>query len=161
MTEFADTLWRGLHGDEPQTTDELIRSYTLFRRVWPEGDKQIPENVGQAVRDALDELLAADRVEKAGDLWKWRPEPVKQEPQGSLADVFEDWSGPIVDINGNVVQTDVWKRRGGMFESAGELRPLTMNDMRLALFELIDSTPRPAATTPNSACSERRRPNRN
>jgi protein gp37 len=48
----------------------------------------------------------------------------------SLADVFEDWSGPMVDAGGNPV------RRAGQDHHA-----LTMTDMRYRLFDLIDLTP--------------------
>ncbi len=69
----------------------------------------------------------------------------------SLADVFEDWSGPIHDSNGNVLIIDqvgdwrfLWPEdeitraflRGEHGKRAG-----TMNDVRVKLFALIDATP--------------------
>lgn len=47
----------------------------------------------------------------------------------SLADVFEDWKGPMVDHKGTV-----------LIERFSE-RPFTMNDARKDLFTLIDRTP--------------------
>lgn len=68
----------------------------------------------------------------------------------SLADVFEDWSGPIVDHKGERI--DVCKKCG---DRMGEYwacatcgpqgnvhrSPVTMNDLRRDLFALIDATP--------------------
>lgn len=53
----------------------------------------------------------------------------------SLADVFEDWSGPMMSSGKSpVILSDDWKA------STGSNR-LTMDDVRNQLFELIDSTP--------------------
>lgn len=53
----------------------------------------------------------------------------------SLADVFEDWQGPIVDHNGKELTN-------ATIETAGpNAKPLTMDDLRRDLFELIDATP--------------------
>lgn len=56
----------------------------------------------------------------------------------SLADVFEDWQGPIRNASGKVLSN-----RGDVAENAdmhnGEL--LTMSDLRRDLFALIDATP--------------------
>lgn len=56
----------------------------------------------------------------------------------SLADVFEDWQGPIVNSDGHpLVKID---KRPWTIQVHGE-RPITMNDVRQRLFGLIDSTP--------------------
>lgn len=59
----------------------------------------------------------------------------------SLADVFEDWQGPMVDSQGSKVNAD----RNGMAIGDGGLIPgdrdLTMGDVRRRLFALIDATP--------------------
>ena len=52
----------------------------------------------------------------------------------SLADVFEDWQGPIVNSSG--MQVGLEYR-----DADGKYRPTTMNDLRGRLFELIDATP--------------------
>ena len=51
----------------------------------------------------------------------------------SLADVFEDWGGPIVDVDGNIPSIPCPSGHG--------IRDLTMADLRKQLFALIDSTP--------------------
>ena len=62
----------------------------------------------------------------------------------SLADVFEDWHGDIIDHEGR----RLWVDRDGteiVTESAGysfhQMRPLRMSDLRQNLFRLIDFTP--------------------
>ncbi|MEN6449613.1 MAG: DUF5131 family protein, partial [Thermoguttaceae bacterium] len=50
----------------------------------------------------------------------------------SLADVFEDWQGPILSSDGTIM--------GKEYRASGGNR-LTMGDVRQRLFELIDSTP--------------------
>lgn len=53
----------------------------------------------------------------------------------SLADVFEDWQGPILDHHGGILSN-------ATFETASPTSGrLTMNDLRRDLFELIDATP--------------------
>lgn len=62
----------------------------------------------------------------------------------SLADVFEDWRGSMVDAKGNVL----WYRSGKIVSAGattpgcvyGE-RPATMDDVRDRLFSLIEATP--------------------
>lgn len=97
------------------------------------------------------ETLMADRYGKV--VWgpngtrkltsaaKWR-EPVRWNKQAeglaerprvfcaSLADVFEDWDGPILNSKGEEIMADVY---------ADE--PLTMDGARTNLFQLIDATP--------------------
>lgn len=55
----------------------------------------------------------------------------------SLADVFEDWQGPMVDAAGNVLE----ERPECDDLLYAKARPLTMNDVRRRLFDLIDATP--------------------
>lgn len=50
----------------------------------------------------------------------------------SLADIFEDWQGPILDHRGKQVFVE---------GPDGPGRPKTMDDIRRNLFELIDATP--------------------
>lgn len=75
----------------------------------------------------------------------------------SLADVFEDWKGPIVEhsgqmltvsdqepgrhcpmVEGGLSSMEPWQRRD--YEKGG-YRPTTMSDLRGDLFRLIDKTP--------------------
>jgi len=53
----------------------------------------------------------------------------------SLADVFEDWQGPMLDIRGNTIHI----AEHGEFSSFA--RPAKMQDIRNRLFALIDATP--------------------
>jgi len=59
----------------------------------------------------------------------------------SLADVFEDWHGPIYNSSGR----ELWIDGRGPFVRGenyqGDGRLLTMDDVRRRLFELIDATP--------------------
>jgi len=61
----------------------------------------------------------------------------------SLADVFEDWSGPMVGPNGHPVHLSPdgtwWRSLAGGVPCDG--RPLTMDDCRARLFDLILATP--------------------
>lgn len=77
----------------------------------------------------------------------------------SLADVFEDWEGPIltskghqlgIEEEGEYEESDGWSTLlpGGMWMRGGVIgmqkitrRPATMSDLRRDLFELIDATP--------------------
>lgn len=64
----------------------------------------------------------------------------------SLADVFEDWSGPMVDSGGNklwATGSDAlpWMPGTGDKPPRREIDPLTMRDVRARLFRLIDATP--------------------
>ena len=71
----------------------------------------------------------------------------------SLADVFEDWQGPMINKAGDVLMVcqnghiDGWTWDGTPHEidcsnECGEMmRPMTMDDCRRDLFELIDATP--------------------
>jgi protein gp37 len=62
----------------------------------------------------------------------------------SLADVFEDWNGPMHDHNGNALWVDesgFWVTDDGMPGFAYRKRHVTMNDVRHRLFKLIDTTP--------------------
>jgi len=60
----------------------------------------------------------------------------------SLADIFEDWQGSIVDSQGNVLQVSNCKT-GPRYThgQSGKCRKVTLDDVRADLFKLIDSTP--------------------
>ena len=58
----------------------------------------------------------------------------------SLADVFEDWPGPIYDAKQRVL----WHDNSGGYRNVGNAavdNPCTMDDLRRDLFALIDKTP--------------------
>lgn len=59
----------------------------------------------------------------------------------SLADIFEEWDGPILNASGR----ELWIDGRGIFVRGdnyqGDGRLLTMNDVRAKLFRLIDATP--------------------
>jgi len=63
----------------------------------------------------------------------------------SLGDVFEDWSGPMVDRKGQHLilcpNCGIEPYYGNDGEKGCTNDPLTMNDVRRRLFELIDATP--------------------
>ena len=62
----------------------------------------------------------------------------------SLADVFEDWQGPIVNSNGDrLIVTGDRQWTPGMFSEPayGGFADVTMDDVRARLFDLIDATP--------------------
>lgn len=64
----------------------------------------------------------------------------------SLADVFEDWQGAMVDSDGNrgIIWPDggeAWTPAKREPDEGDEYRWLTMNDVRARLFGLIDDTP--------------------
>jgi protein gp37 len=56
----------------------------------------------------------------------------------SLADVFEDWTGPIHDHKGNELRIS---KDGRITDCIDWTHKLTMTDVRRRLFELIDVTP--------------------
>jgi protein gp37 len=79
------------------------------------------------------EAQGGTRVVASDDMWR---QPLKWNAQGSsrvfcasIADVFEDWSGPMLNHKGEQLY------RNGEFET-----PLTMDDVRRRLFDLIDAT---------------------
>lgn len=62
----------------------------------------------------------------------------------SLADVFEDWNGPILNHKGERLYKS-WTK-GGEWQIESDVQsekrpPVTMNDLRRNLFQLIDATP--------------------
>jgi len=59
----------------------------------------------------------------------------------SLADVFEDWDGPIVDHLGSVLWRHPEDDRYLTAQMNEEWRLATMDDLRADLFRLIDATP--------------------
>lgn len=56
----------------------------------------------------------------------------------SLADVFEDWDGPITNVHGQQVMTGP---SGESNYTRSHARPMKLNDVRRRLFALIDATP--------------------
>lgn len=72
-------------------------------------------------------------------------EPPPERPRvfcASLADVFEDWDGTMLDAKGIVASVD--ESSGAMLAShkdAKRVRNATMDDVRRRLFGLIDATP--------------------
>lgn len=59
----------------------------------------------------------------------------------SLADVFEDWDGPIHDHHKEILGKPVYaSTQGSIAEWSGERR-ITMKELRRDLFALIDATP--------------------
>lgn len=82
-----------------------------------------------------------------GDLRRWDKQAQKAGEHKkvfcfSLADVFEDWNGPILDHKGRLL----WKDRQGRFSEAeaSGFQPYeiaTMGHLREALFEEIDECP--------------------
>lgn len=62
----------------------------------------------------------------------------------SLADVFEDWKGPIQDTNGDTLhKAEPWQRGEGYVPLDLHIgkSAVTMADLRVDLFRLIDQTP--------------------
>ncbi len=64
----------------------------------------------------------------------------------SLADVFEDWTGPMIDARGNRLYKFADQSRRNhtalqWIDSEHNRHPLTMQDVRRRLFKLIDATP--------------------
>lgn len=59
----------------------------------------------------------------------------------SLADVFEDWNGPVRNSGGAQLYIDGEGRWHTEYRNHAGMRPLTMDDVRARLFELIDATP--------------------
>ena len=57
----------------------------------------------------------------------------------SLADVFEQWDGPIVDHKGNRLWVDEHYQPPQIVTGGGN-RLLSMNDLRRELFDIIDAT---------------------
>jgi protein gp37 len=53
----------------------------------------------------------------------------------SLADIFEDWQGPMLRADGTEATTS------HITTTYRSTRPATMNDIRLSVFDLIDATP--------------------
>jgi len=62
----------------------------------------------------------------------------------SLADVFEDWQGPMVNYKGEklfVYRDGSWSSQQRSAPESPPRSSLTMNDVRARLFKLIDATP--------------------
>jgi protein gp37 len=92
------------------------------------------------------EVAQAQWVADCCEGTKSYPEPELQQFRkrvfcASLADVFEDWQGPIVNSKGErgvvTCADSVWFTNGPV----SNCRDLTMDDVRTQLFALIDATP--------------------
>jgi len=74
-------------------------------------------------------------------------EPIPQRRRvfcASLADVFEDWNGPMVNHKGEklfVHRDGSWSSQQRSAPASPPRSSLTMNDVRRRLFALIDATP--------------------
>jgi protein gp37 len=80
-----------------------------------------------------DRVLASDAMWQEPLKWNRKAEKSGKRPRvfcASLADVFEDWDGPMLDHHGDKLYT-----------ADGSLRPITIDDCRRRLFTLIDATP--------------------
>lgn len=81
------------------------------------------------------EANGGTRVVAAEKMWasplRWAPSRIFT---ASLSDVFEEWNGPMVNSRGEVLNAAYRAIEDGD-------RPLTMRDVRLRLFALIDATP--------------------
>ena len=91
------------------------------------------------------QAIVQDTIEESRELGFSDPEPMPHRPRvfcASLADMFEDWSGPMVNNRGEIM----WNHHGrGWLPHADGPHPmygtLTMDDCRRRLFQLIDATP--------------------
>jgi len=59
----------------------------------------------------------------------------------SLADVFEDWKGPMINSSGRQLCWVGGRMQPEHPDSASRFKPVTMDDVRARLFRLIDDTP--------------------
>ena len=90
------------------------------------------------------EAQGGTRVVASDDMWqqplKWNAKRTSRVFCASIADVFDDWSGPMLNHKGehlwNTDQRNVW--RGA---KCSYFKPVTMTDVRRRLFDLIDATP--------------------
>lgn len=105
--------------------------------------------------------LSGTRVKTSDDNWrkplKWNRDAEAAGERrrvfcGSLADVFEDWGGAIVNHLGQKIflgpagetmssALNIDQSPSAAFALKAGWRPLTLNDVRRELFELIDATP--------------------
>lgn len=96
------------------------------------------------------EAQGGTRVVASDDMWR---QPLKWNAQGSsrvfcasIADVFEDWSGPMLNHKGEQLYHSICGWLGcpidGTRKNVGAVDgPVTMTDVRRRLFDLIDKTP--------------------
>lgn len=97
--------------------------------------------------------LTSDAYWREPSKWNREAEGASERPRvfcASLADVFEDWNGPIVDHRGGrlrVSPVGAWVSAGplgsetDMQRMSDDFCDVTMNDVRQRLFALIDATP--------------------
>lgn len=104
---------------------------------------------GDAERDHGQACRAWELAEKYGKPGGSIPHARPRVFCASLADVFEDWQGPMVNASGNQIHacrksllSEAWVVEGEHRASCVACHePLTMNDVRARLFQLIDATP--------------------
>lgn len=93
---------------------------------------------------------AGTRSRTSDDNWrlpeKWHKQACMQgrRPRvfcASLADVFEDWNGPILNHRQQRLFKSFLPNCEGQYNAAGLGPPATMDDLRRDLFRLIDVTP--------------------
>jgi len=137
--------------NQPKRWDGLAAAERNLWEIINENPTICTIDIAKIVRDKkvgvwLNAMAARGVIEgNKGNLGGWLPLPW-QNPRvfcASLADIFEDWKGPIVDHNGNRLYHD---NLGYCTESEVEHlsqldNPCTMDDLRADLFRLIDATP--------------------
>jgi protein gp37 len=85
-------------------------------------------------------VMASEATWRNPVKWNKAAEGAAERPRvfcASLADIFEDWQGPIVDAKGKRLYTYVDHNASAIDGSHGA----TMDDLRRKLFALIDATP--------------------
>lgn len=85
--------------------------------------------------------FALEYWQQNGDAKKGDPPSRPRVFCASLADVFEDWQGPIVDHNGRQLWLDAAFDCYFSEQRTDDVVPATMDDLRRDLFTLIDQTP--------------------
>jgi len=105
--------------------------------------KRFPQTLG-AWGDNGTRVVAAESYWKLPEKWNRQAEQVGVRRKvfcASLADVFEDWCGPMLDNRGRelFVDGDEWFAPGKDFFAMSP--GVTMHDVRYRLFSVIDATP--------------------
>jgi protein gp37 len=98
---------------------------------------------GKDVESSLNRCIEKGFViEREGFLQPGRPYQRPRVFCASLADVFEDWRGPILSSKGNQIWHSPvgWVSAGPGEPIGGVDGPVTMDDVRCRLFDLIDAT---------------------
>jgi len=139
-TDATFNCWRGCTkisaGCAHCYAETLSGRNPLTLGVWgPQGTRVV------AAESAWREPVKWNRLAAEGKLPDGSPNPDGHRPRvfcASLADVFEDWQGPMSDSQGRTLY------RAGVADWHTEGPPserLTMADVRRRLFALIDATP--------------------